>query len=278
MCSILTAESRINGQILHYLNLAMRTGPLILAIMGVGLGFSGCVTTRHQELQEFEDVRGWKFKGILVGREASWVHLQGQDGNFFTTSIENFPPSQKNRILKKARKLRESPNPIEVVDGSRLVLLDKRYSLPGSEQPFTGRIVARNEAGQETARLNCFNGELHGVCTYFGPTGKRIAELHYAEGELDGLAVYWHPDGKLKSRMYFKGGGKDGRMEIFYPSGKRRSVAWWVNDKPIKRHIEWHKTGHAARETIYHNGHVQSDLEWNEYGELTQRQRYEIHP
>ncbi len=243
-------------------------------MMFLGLGFTGCIAITQKKQQEFEDLRGWKFSGTLVGRESSWVHLKDQDGNLYTTSIENFPPIQKSRILREATQLKNPPTPVQVMDAGRVVLLDKRYHLAGNGQSFTGRIVARNERRQETARLSCFDGRLHGVCSHYGPTGKRIAELHYSRGKLDGLAVYWHPNGKLKSRMYFREGKIDGRMETFQPSGKPHSVAWWSNGKPTKRHTEWHENGHAARETIYHNGQVQSDLEWNEYGELTRRQRH----
>lgn len=248
--------------------------PLLLLLPMLGGCLSVSLPFAKEPSQEFEDLRGWKFKGQLVGRESTWVHLKSEGGVPYTISIENFSKLGKELILKEARQLKEPPAPVRIVEDRLLFEREGQFVHIQDGQPFTGRILERNRLGQTTARLSCYRGRLHGVCTYFGEQGERKAEMNYALGRLHGLAVYWHPKGKVHSRGFFVDGQKDGRLETFHPSGRRQSRSWWKLGKPVEKHVEWHENGHPSRETTYWNGYVRSNLEWNEFGELTQRYPY----
>jgi antitoxin component YwqK of YwqJK toxin-antitoxin module len=223
--------------------------------------------------ERFTDIRGSQFDGRILGRESTWVHLESDNGQSYTISIENFPKKEKERILKQARKLKTPSISIQVVDDSQLVLRDQRFHSVQDGQPFTGRIIVRDKLGQTAARLSCYSGQLHGVCTYFEAKGQRSAEMHYSQGLLHGIAVYWHPNGQMQSRGFHLNGEKDGQLETFHLSGKRESRSRWHQGKPKGKHVQWHENGHPARETTYWNENVRSKLEWNEFGELTKHER-----
>jgi len=243
------------------------------------MGLGGCLSvsmpfSSSPPMEKFTDIRGWTVKGRIVGVESTWVHMESEDGKAYTISIENFPNQEKKRILKQARKLKAPPISISVVDDSQLVLRDKLFHKVQDGQPFTGRIIVRDKLGKATAKLSCYSGQFHGVCTYFGPKGQRSAEMHYSQGLLHGIAVYWHPNGQMQSRGFHLNGKKDGQLETFHLSGKRESRSWWNHGKPKGKHVQWHENGHPARETTYWNGNVRSNLGWNEFGELTRHERF----
>ena len=245
----------------------------------VVIGFGGCRSISlpfpsKKPVKSFTDLRGWKVDGRILGRESSWVHLESKIGQIYTISIENFPKTVKDKILKEARKLKAPPVPAQLVDSSQLALKNQRFHHVQNGQPYSGRILVHDEKGQITAKLSCHNGQFHGVCTYFGSKGKRSAEMQFAQGRLHGIAVYWHPNGKMQSRVFHVEGQKDGQMETFHLSGKKESRSWWTRGKPIGKHVKWHDNGHIAGETTYWNGNARSLIEWNAFGELSRHERF----
>ena len=246
---------------------------VFLPLLGGCLSLPSLPFTKSS-LESYEDIRGWTFEGRLIGREDTWVHLESKQGVPFTVSIENFPKKEQSRIRKEAKNLTSPPIPVMIAESNQVSQRNGLFVHVQDAKPFTGRIIVRNNFGQLTARLSCYGGQLHGICTYYWPRGNRQAEVNYDQGRLHGLSVHWYSNGKMQSHGFHARGLRDGLLETFFPSGRRKSRAMWDRGRPLDRHYEWYENGQTSSETLYLDGYPKSRQQWSSHGELTNLERF----
>ena len=244
------------------------------------LYLAGCKTPRvptllstESKLATITNRQGTAFNGRLVGIEHTWLHLESQSGGHFTVSLENFSEKEQERIRKMAHSLSSPPANVKIIAGSQTYSQNERIYLVYNKQPATGRVVMRNSGGSKRAQLSCFNGYLHGVCTFWNDTGTRTAEIEYRKGKNHGITVYWYPNRNIQSRAYYYDGEPHGEFLQYYSDGKRKSRSYWKYGTPIEKREDWHQNGHLAHQYTYYSGQLWSHIQWNEFGELVYMNR-----
>ena len=239
------------------------------------ISLAGCKTLPHPQgkTESLTNRRGIQFQGEILGLEGTWLHIQAKDGQIFTVSIENFIGSEREKIVGSAKGLKHPPGKgILTYEGADTHTKDGMIYLKGTSTPVTGRILMRR-GNQLAAKLSCYQGQLHGVCTYWDETGMRKAEVEFGFGKKHGISIHWQGNGKLLSRAYYYDGKLDGILEEYYAGGAKKSRSEWHYGVPSGKREEWHPNGHKARQVSYQGGSPWSIMEWNDTGSLTSMDR-----
>ncbi len=93
---------------------------------------------------------------------------------------------------------------VESVDISKLVLVENRYYLEGSEEPFSGTAVSWYVNGQQASELNFQEGMFAGQQHYWYDNGDRKLAIHISDSFPDGLFYYQEED-YVFDALYEKG-------------------------------------------------------------------------
>jgi antitoxin component YwqK of YwqJK toxin-antitoxin module len=132
--------------------------------------------------------------------------------------------------------------PVQTVDASKLVRRDGLRYEGGSEAPFTGVGVVKNE------------------------NGHKWSETTYKDGKLDGLSTGWHKNGLKWYEQPYKDGKREGLWTMWWNNGQKQWEETYKNGKPVGLSTHWHENGQKMREATYKNGKLVSKTEWDEEG------------
>lgn len=80
-----------------------------------------------------------------------------------------------------------------------------------------------DEKGNRIAEILYQNGDLHGLSTYYYPSGQIERQEPYLRGNLEGVVTTYYASGKLRSKTHFVQGKKEGPSLGYFSSGE---ICW----------------------------------------------------
>ena len=177
----------------------------------------------------------------------------------------------------------------------------------GSEQPFTGTIIQKDEEGRLVATAVYRVGLKNGPTTHWYPRlEKKRSVVHYKNGTKDGKWIAWSRNGWIDWESTYIDGkrvlGKDtirsGRLVFnqktglfyelnMYPTPYTGRVITYsrTGNKKVKEasyregkldgtSIEWRPDGKKLKEVVYSDGEVVAETDYFDHGEMKSRIEY----
>jgi antitoxin component YwqK of YwqJK toxin-antitoxin module len=85
-----------------------------------------------------------------------------------------------------------------------------------------------DEAGNKLGEAEYVNGQLHGICRFWSPSGQLIQESHFFSGEYHGPYKSWWDNGHKKEEGQYLSGKRIG----FYPWYTLEGKLWKEHSYP----------------------------------------------
>lgn len=143
------------------------------------------------------------------------------------------------------------------------IVLDSNTNLP-----YTGslEIINNDWGGAVEISTDYINGKKNGEERVYYQSGVLNSLSNYVNGLPEGMIEIFHEDGTLMIRMYFKNGLKEGKAVRYYPNGQLQQVKFFENELEEGESLIWYEDGRLFKETIYENGEIVSQLQYDENG------------
>lgn len=176
-----------------------------------------------------------------------------EEGKGVLKKMKQAPPNKKEKVEVKIEPLRE-------------------------DLPHDNQLILKYPDGSVKGEMRYYQGKLHGISTFYSPTGivlgrslfvedKRVGQtLQYdLEGNLVGLLhfddaglrdqthLFFYPHGTLKSKIPYKKGVLDGTVELYFPSGQIKRKQHFVDGKLEGLEQLWNAQGLLITEAQYKN-------------------------
>jgi antitoxin component YwqK of YwqJK toxin-antitoxin module len=139
-------------------------------------------------------------------------------------------------------------------------------------------ILFDDNESNDTIELHTYkNNQMDGVQKYYYVGSKLGKIVYYKAGLQDGLHITYTDSGKVEMRLNYKQGKKDGKWTYFYESGKEAHIenwdmglkngefktmdekgmllqqAFYQDNLPIGKHVEYYPDGKLKYQAIYTN-------------------------
>jgi len=177
----------------------------------------------------------------------------------------------------------------------------------GSDQPFTGTIIQKDEEGRLVATAVYRDGLKNGPTTHwYSRLEKKKSVVHYKDGIKDGKWIAWSRNGWIDWESTYLDGkrvlGQDiirsGRLVFnqktglfyelnMYPTPYTGRVITYsrTGDKKVReasyregklhgKSVEWRPDGKKMNEVVYSEGEVISEADYFDHGEIKSRIEY----
>ena len=139
--------------------------------------------------------------------------------------------------------------------------------LKGTNDPFTGKVVAYNINKKKNLEIQYLNGKETGTNRTWYPNGNLMNETQLTEGKIDGLWIDYYENGKKKNeityendymtgpctRWYDNGNIQEkgnhhhckeqGYWEYYYENGQKRTAGDYLDAQKTGIWIEWNEKG-----------------------------------
>lgn len=114
----------------------------------------------------------------------------------------------------------------------------KRDTVVNKEEPeendsIPKEVVRINKTTKVKSVLMILNGEKHGLCKQFYPTGEIWKESMYSENKLHGKSKIYYETGKPKRAVDYYKGVKNGKFMEYYKSGNLKTEITYEYDLPM---------------------------------------------
>lgn len=124
-------------------------------------------------------------------------------------------------------------------DSKEPVKLETQTKKPESKEDkiikdgIAKEVVRINKNTKVKSVLTIVDGEKHGLCKQFYPSGKIWKESNYKENILDGKSKIYYESGKVKREVEYTFGKKDGKFIEYFKSGNVKTEITYSMDLPM---------------------------------------------
>lgn len=127
----------------------------------------------------------------------------------------------------------ESPNKLEttteIEKPKNLTKKDKEESKDTIPKIYS----KTNKRTKVKSVLSLLNGDKHGLCKQYYPSGKIWKESMYKHNQMDGVAKIFYESGQLKKEVDYSLGKKNGKFLEYYKSGNIKTEIQYDMDLPL---------------------------------------------
>ncbi len=105
------------------------------------------------------------------------------------------------------------------------------------------RVYYDAEMTKPKKALAYYEGEIHGIVTYWHENGKMSNRYEYQHGKLDGSVKSWRENGTLSSEGFYSDGKRNGTFTNWYENGVKSSEGSYLNDRQSGIWTYWNSNG-----------------------------------
>lgn len=147
--------------------------------------------------------------------------------------------------------------------------------LKGTNEPFTGKVIAFNGNNKKTLEIEYKNGKETGTNKTWFANGKLMNETQLTDGKIDGLWIDYYDNGNKMNeityendymtgpctRWYENGNVKEkgnhhhckeqGYWEYYYENGKKQTAGDYIDSQKKGVWTEWNEKGEVVKTVNY---------------------------
>lgn len=118
---------------------------------------------------------------------------------------------------------------------------------------YTGLVKVNDDKGNLSLKVNVLNGQLHGSCYYYYPSGKLMANMHFKNNMLEGVQTRYYESGKVYTRENYLSGKLHGYNVRYYENGKIKEEGNLIAGTWQGKYTRYNEAGIVLESGYYKN-------------------------
>ena len=147
--------------------------------------------------------------------------------------------------------------------------------LKGTNEPFTGKVVAFNVNGKKSMELEYKNGRESGTNRSWFPNGNIMNETQITNGKIDGLWIDYYENGQKQNELTYEMDYMYGPCTRWYENGQIKEQGNHQHCREQGHWIYYYENGQKQSEGDYNQAvRIGTWTEWNEKGEVIKTEKF----